>query len=197
MRVKSQWFNTGRAKSPQEIAGAAAFIAWRIGQNALKNMRAAGFEIEVGEQYFSFLSEFLVFLVQLGDRIAYRQFGAEHRATFTTELANRVAETLAENRAELMGGEPHAIKSEFIGLLNSRADEYSRFEYEKDAENFSFIRCLGLCMQDVVGERDRQWVADQIMAHEAPEAIATLERAMNGLLGMEPERRRAGGASGD
>jgi hypothetical protein len=197
MRVKSQWFNSGRVKTPQEIAGAAAFIAWRIGQNALKNMRAAGFDIAVGEQYFSFLSEFLVFLVQLADRIAYRHFGAEDRIAFTTALANRVAEHLAGSRADLMGGEPGAHKSDFIGLLNLRAEAYSQFEYEKDTDNFSFIRCLGISMQDVVGERDKNWVVDQIMASEAPEAVATLERAMSGLLGMEPKRRRGSGDMGD
>ncbi len=72
MRVKSQWFRGDRSKSPQEIAGAAAFIVWRIGQNALNTMRRASFEIAVGAQYFAFLSEFLIFLVQLADRIAYR-----------------------------------------------------------------------------------------------------------------------------
>ncbi len=197
MRVKSQWFNSGRAKTPQEIAGAAAFIGWRIAQNALKNMRAAGFEIEVGEPYFAFLSEFLVFLVQMGDRIAFRHFGAEERIAFTTAMANRVAENLAENRANLMGGEFGAHKSAFIELLNLRADEYSKFDYEKDADNFSFLRCLGLCMQDVVGDRDKTWVVDQVMASEAPEAIATLERGMSGLLGLEPKRRRGGTGAGD
>lgn len=196
MRVKSHWFQSGRSKSPQELAGAAAFILWRIGENALKNIRHAGFDIAVGAQYFSFLSEFLVFLVQLADRIAYRQLGDEDRAAFTTALANRVGENLAENQARLMGGELGAHKADFITRLNSRADEYANFEYEKDAANFSFIRSLGLFMQDVVDERDRQWVTDQIMAAEAPEAIATLERAMRGLLELEPARRAKRGDGG-
>lgn len=196
MRVKSHWFQSGRSKSPQELAGAAAFIIWRIGENALKNMRHAGFDIAVGAQYFAFLSEFLVFLVQLADRIAYRQFGDEDRAVFTTALANRVGENLAENQARLMGGEFRAHKADFITRLNLRADEYANFEYEKDAANFSFIRSLGLFMQDVVDERDRQWVTDQIMAAEVPEAIATLERAMRGLLELEPGRRAKRGDGG-
>jgi len=197
MRVKSHWFRAGREKSPQELAGAAAFTIWRIGENALKDMRKAGFDLAVGEQYFAFLSEFLIFLVQLADRIAYRHLGGEERVAFTTALANRVGENLAENQARLMGGELTAHKADFIARLNLRATEYANFEYEKDGVNFSFIRSLGLFMQDVVGEGDRQWVTDQIMASEAPEAISTLERAMNGLLELEPRPRARGDAGGD
>jgi len=197
MRVKSHWFRAGREKSPQELAGAAAFTIWRIGENALKDMRKAGFDLAVGEQYFAFLSEFLIFLVQLADRIAYRHLGGEERVAFTTALANRVGENLAENQARLMGGEFTAHKADFIARLNLRATEYANFEYEKDGVNFSFVRSLGLFMQDVVGEGDRQWVTDQIMASEAPEAISTLERAMSGLLELEPRRRARGDAGGD
>ncbi len=193
MRVKSHWFKSGRSKSPQEIAGAVAFIAWRAAEHALKNMRRAGFDIAVGAQYFDFLSEFLVFLVQLADRIAYRHMSEEDRAAFTTAVANRAAEILADNQAEYLGGEPRTHKAEFIARLNARADDYAMFEYEKGGENFSFIRSLGLFLQDVVDERDRQWVTDQVMATEAPEAVETLEKAMSGLLELEPHRLRGRG----
>src|SRR5512135_3229246 len=105
MRVKSNWFRSGREKTPKEIAGAVAFIVWRIAENALKNTRKADFEIAIGPQYFAFLAEFLIFLVQLADRIAFRHFGEDERIAFTTELANRVGENLAENQRDLLGGE--------------------------------------------------------------------------------------------
>ena len=103
MRIKSNWFKSGRKRTLPEIAGALAFVIWRIGDNALKNTRNAKFEIAIGTQYFSFLSEFLVFLIQVADRIAYRQLPAEDRLAFTSALANRVAETLAENQSRLIG----------------------------------------------------------------------------------------------
>lgn len=191
MRVKSSWFKSGREKTPQEIAGAAAFIVWRIGQNALKNMRNAGFDIAVGAQYFVFLSEFLIFLVQLADRIAYRHFDEAERIAFTTELANRVAENLAENWRDWAGGEFAAHKAGFIARFNLRSEDYATFEYEKGADNFSFVRQIGQFMQETVGEHDKRWVIDQIMASEAPEAIDTLEKAMSGLLELEPKQRSA------
>ncbi|HKB60107.1 MAG TPA: hypothetical protein VKC56_08705 [Gallionellaceae bacterium] len=196
MRVKSNWFQSGRSKTPQEIAGAAASIVWRIALNALNNMRRADFDIAVGPQYFEFLSEFLIFLVQVGDRIAYRHFSAEDRVAFTAALANRVGEILGDNREEYLDGTLPVHKANFIARLNVRADEYARYEYEKGSENFSFIRGLGLFMQDVMDERDRQWVVDQIMAVEAPGAIETLEKAMSGLLELEPRRPRGAGHGG-
>lgn len=197
MRVKSHWFQSGRAKTPQEIAGAAASIVWRIALNALNHMRGADFDIAVGPQYFEFLSEFLIFLVQVGDRIAYRHLSEQDRAVFTSTLANRAGEILADNRTEYLDGDIPGHKADFIARLNERAEEYARYEYEKGGENFSFVRGLGLFLEDVMDERDRQWVIDQIMAIEAPEAIATLEKAMSGLLELEPHRPRGGHGAGE
>ncbi len=196
MRVKSHWFKGGRAKSPQEVASAAAFISWRAADHALKSMRRAGFDIAIGAQYFHFLSEFLVFLVQVADRIAYRHFDEEGRIAFTTAAANRAGEMLADNQAEYLGGDLRTYKADFIARLNARAEEYAMFDYEKGGENFSFIRSLGLFLQDVVDERDRKWVTDQVMAIEAPEAVATREKAMIGLLELEPRRPRSSSHGG-
>ncbi|TXT21712.1 MAG: hypothetical protein FD134_2613 [Gallionellaceae bacterium] len=182
MRVKSKWFKKERAKTPREIADAMAFIVWRIGLNALKNTRQADFDVAVGEQYFSFLSEFLIFLVQVADRIAYRRLDGETRAPFTTALAVRLAEILAENRSELLGGTHGEHKNHFIEQLNRRAGEYAEFEYGGSSGGFAFVRHLGYCMMDVVAEKDKSWVVDQMTTIEAPEAVATVEKAMSGLL---------------
>jgi hypothetical protein len=196
MRVKSQWFKGGKARTPQEIAGAAAFNIWRIADNALKSMRNADFDIAVGPQYFSFLSEFLVFLVQVADRIAFRRMSGEERVAFTSELANRVGETLADNRSRLLGGAGAEHKAAFIELLNRRAGEYAEYDYDETGPNFSFLRHLGYVLPEIMDEHDRYWVTDQVMAIEAPEAVETLEKAMRGFFGDAPQRRRGSAAKG-
>ena len=192
MRVKSKWFKSEREKTPQEIAGAMAFIIWRIGQNALKNTRKADFDVAVGVQYFAFLSEFLIFLVQVADRIAYGRLSGEIRFAFTTALAKLVAEILAENQNELLGGEVSEHKGNFIGQLNLRAGEYAECEYGSDGPSFSFLRYLAHCMLDIVDERDKSWVIDQMMAIEAPEAVAMVEKAMQSLLEADPAQNTMG-----
>ena len=182
IRVKSSWFKGDRKKTPQEVAGALAFIIWRISDNTLKNVRKADFDIAIGDQYFAFLSEFLIFLVMIADRIVYAQLSAEDRTEFTGALANRVAEHLAENQNEWLGKPVREYKDIFVERLNQRAGEYADFHYTGVETSFSFILYLGQCMREVVDEKDKTWVVDQIMAIEVPEAVAMLEKAMKGLV---------------
>ena len=188
MRVKSKWFKSGRAKTPQEIADAMAFIIWRTGMNALKNTRKADFDVAAGPQYFAFLNEFLIFLVQVADRIAFDRLGADEREAFTTALAVRLADIVADNQAELLGGEAGEHKSNFIAQLNRRAGEYAEFHFESSGPNFAFVRYLGYCMLDVAIEKDKNWVVDQMASIEAPDAVETMEKAMRGLLEATPAK---------
>jgi hypothetical protein len=190
MRIKSQWFNADREKSQQEIAGAIAFNIWRIADNALKNTRKANFEISIGTQYFLFLTEFLVFLIQVADRIAHRQLSAEDRFAFTSTMANRVAETLAENQSRLMGDSIAEHKQHFIDKLNQRAGEYADFNYGIDGPEFAFTRYLAFCMREVMDEKDVEWVIDQMMSIEAPEAVDMVEKTMRNLYEAEPKPTR-------
>lgn len=190
MRIKSHWFKSDRTKTTQEIAGAVAFVIWRIGDNALKNTRKADFEIAVGPQYFAFLNEFLIFLIQVADRIAYRQLPPEVRIEFTSTLANRVAETMAENRSRLLGGEFTEHKQQFINELNQRAGEYAEFDYGSDGPEFAFTRYLAYCMGGIMDEKDSTWVIDQMMSFEAPEAVKMVEKTMRDLFETEPRQHR-------
>jgi hypothetical protein len=113
LRIKSDWFQTGTAKTPAQMASAMAFIAWRVAQNTLKQMRSAHFDIEVGPQYFAFTREVLVFLTQVLDRMAYERMEPEGRAEFITALVRRVAEVLQENEDSLLGVPPEGAPSHY------------------------------------------------------------------------------------
>ena len=188
IRVKSSWHKGDRKKTPQEIASALAFIIWRISDNTLKNVRKADFDIAIGAPYFAFLQEFLIFLVMVADRIVYTQLSEDDRFEFTSALANRVAEHMAENQTEWLGGAMREYKDSFVDRLNLRAGEYAEFNYSGVETSFTFILHLGQCMRDVVDEKDKTWVVDQIMAIEVPESIAMLEKAMKGLFDDEPKQ---------
>lgn len=198
MRIKSNWFKPGREHTPEELAGALSFVIYRIADNALKQTRKADFEIAVGPQYFFFLTEFLLFVIQVADRIAYRRLSAADRIAFTSTLANRIAETHAENESRLLGGELAECKRRFIDRLNRRAGEYAELNYEENAANFTFMRYLGYCMDQVMDKKDNGWIIDQMMSIEAPEAVEMLEKTFRNLLESEPRQpRRRSSASGD
>jgi hypothetical protein len=201
MRIRNRWFNSERSRGPRDIAGGVAFIAWRVAQQALKNMRQADFEIDPGPRYFAFLAEWLIFLSQIADRLAYSRMTADDRAEFTGALANRVGDILEENREALLGDaglEVGSFKGRFIGLFNQRGEDYAAHDCPDAGPDYGFLRLLASELVAVVGEADRVWVHDQVMEIEAPEAAAVLRRAVLGLLGEEPRPpRRGGGVSGD
>lgn len=198
MRIKSTWFKPGRQHTPEELAGALSFVIYKMGDNALKNTRNANFEIAIGTQYFAFLSEFLLFLIQVSDRIAYRRLSEEDRFAFTSALANRVAETHAENESRLLGGVLADCKRHFIDQLNLRAGEYAEFTYDENGPDFSFFRYLGYCIDQVMDKKDNGWIIDQLMSIEAPEAVDMIEKTFRNLLESEPRQpRRKAVASGD
>ncbi len=196
MRVKSHWFKPGASKGATEIAGAAAFIVFRIAQNALKGMRNAGFELPPGERYFAFLAEFLVFLTLAADRIAHRRGDDAWRREFTTVLANRVGAILAENEAELLGVEDAgSIKRRFVALLNLRSPDYAECGFGDAGPDYAFLRCLGHRVAEVIEVHERTWAVPQVVDREAPEAAATLVRAMAGLTDPAPRPERSAAAT--
>lgn len=198
MRIKSNWFKEGRERSPQEISDALAFVVSRIADNALKNTRKANFEIEVGPQYLDFLAEFLLFLILVGDRFAYGKLSADDRLAFTSNLANRVAETYAENRSRLLDDDLKECKQRFIDLLNQRAGEYAEFGYDENGPEYGFYRYLAFCIGEIMTESDSAWIIDQMISIEAPEAVKMVEKTLRGLYETEPKpARRRASTSGD
>ena len=200
MRIKARWFKPDAPKSPEEIAGAAAFIVWRTAINALGAMRQAGYAIDPGPQYFAFLGEFLHFLVIGADRIAHARGAAAWRIAFTTAIVHRVGEILGENECDLLGtGTRRAIERRFVAAFNALAPEYADLDWTDDGPAFDLLRCLAHRVADVMNASDRGWAIAQVMEVEAPNAAATLQRGMAGLLDTTPRARarRANALSGE
>jgi hypothetical protein len=180
IRTKSRWFNRAKARDPETLAGVAAFTAWRLGLNTIKRMRSAHFEIEASPQYFAFLVEYLVFLIQVADRFAYSRFSLPQRRAFTVSMVKRLADQLAENQSRLLGDDYDAVRKNFIDQFNARADDYATLGFDdKYGPDFAFMRYCSSALREVVAPEDRAWVADQLMTIEAPEAIETLRRVLD------------------
>ncbi len=198
IRIKSQWFRSGAGKTPQQTASAMTFIAWRVAQNMLKQMRVAHFDIDVGPQYFAFTREVLVFFAQVLDRMAFERMSPEGRAEFITALVKRLAEVLQENEDSLLSppgeGEPGHYER-FIDLFNELADHYAEFGFGADGPDFAFVRYLGHRIEPHLPQKDRRWVIDQVMAAEVPQALEMLQKAMLNVLSSEDRPARARHAS--
>jgi hypothetical protein len=200
IRLKSQWFKTDTPKSPQQAAGAMAFIVWRVAHNTLTQMRSAQFDIDIGPMYFDFLREWLVFLVQVTDRMAHARLAGDERVAFTTALVQRVADHLADNENNLLGPPPagqDSYQGRFIDLCNELSTHYADFGHGAQGPDFAFMRYLGSRIEALMPPKDRAWALDQVMSIEAPEAVELLQRSLDGVLSTEPRKPRRAGLSGD
>lgn len=193
IRVKSQWFKADQAKSAGETASVMAFIIWRLTQNMVKQMRQAKFDIDIGPQYFAFMAEVLVFLIQVVDRLVYLRLDGQQRLDFTTALVRRVAEIFEDSQQEWLGApQPGAPswRAQFIELCNAQGQAYAEFGFDGLEPDFGFVRYLGSRLEAVVPPKDRPWVIEQLMASEVPDALPLLRRGLEGALASPGERAK-------
>ena len=184
MRIKTRWSKKDKERSAEEIAGALAFIVWRIGAAGLLSLENEGFQTDTYTQRLKVLSEFLAFLIHVTDRMTYERFTEEERERFVTALALKIAQVMEDNMRDLIG--PGDYKGPFIELLNERLADYSEFSYTEEGPGFGFKRYFGERVTEVMGPKDGRWITDQIMDAEVPDALKTLRRAFVGLF---PEKR--------
>jgi hypothetical protein len=181
-RTKSKWFARGRPRDPAAIASAVAFTSWRLALESIKRLRSAQFTLDADARYFAFLREYLVFLAQVADRLVAPRCDLETRTAFLTALCHRLADLLAENQSDLLGGDAAAIRREFIDLVNDRAEGYAAFGFGADGPDFAFARYAGHLLLDVFVAADRAWLVDQVISIEAPAAVETLKPLVENLV---------------
>jgi hypothetical protein len=186
VRVKSKWNLRDRERSLSETGGALAFILWRIAQQGTLNLENEGFQTDTNAQRLDIITEFLAFLVHLVDRMTVERFSLEQRQEFITSLARHLADTMQENRTDAQGkGE---YRQPLIDRLNERAGDYADFAFTEGEPGFAFRRYFGERVRSVMGERDNQWITEQVMSIEVPEALKPLRKALRDLLPL-PEGR--------
>ena len=180
MRIKSRWSKKGKTHSIEEIAGAVAFIIWRIAGNSLLSLENNDFQTDTHEQRLKIIAEFLIFTVHMVDRMTIEKFDENERVRFVTELVTKTAKHLEDNKRDLIGtGE---YRDEFIQLLNERITEYSEFSYdEKDGPSFPMKRFFGDKVAEVMGDKNKKWVADQIIEIEVRDIMSHLRKSVPNL----------------
>ena len=191
VRIRSR-FHEGRQRSAADFASVIAMLAWKLSQAAIKRMRDAQFDIDIGRQYFDFVCEYLAFMLHAADRIAHRRLNTDKRLAFTTALALRLAEVVEDNRDMLIAeAVPGSCRRHFIDLANQRGADYAAFDYdEKEGPDFGFRRFFGSQVLEILIAKDHAWVVEQVMEIEVPDAIEALERTLGGLFAPPGDARR-------
>lgn len=180
MRIKSRWNKKGKTHTIEEIAGAVAFINWRIAGNCLLSLENNDFQTDTHEQRLRIITEFLIFTIHMIDRMTIETLDENERVRFITELVQKTAKHLEDNKRDLIG--PGEYRQEFINQLNERITEYSEFSYtDKDGPSFPMRRFFGDKMALIMGEKNQKWVADQIIEIEVRDIMQHLRKSVPNL----------------
>ena len=182
MRIRSRWNNKKKERSLEEVAGALAFIEWRIAGNALLDLENEGFQTDTQSQRLDVLQEFCAFLIHVTDRLVHDIMNEEERQRFIVALALKTADTYHDNRLDSDAGDKD-FRQLFIETLNARMADYAEFVFEDRKPGYAFKRYLGEAVTGRMGDRDRKWISDQVMEIEVPDMLKTLEKGLKDLFG--------------
>ncbi len=183
-RIKSTWHQSERNetvdKSFEDIAGAMAFIAWRIALESARDLHRERYNYDSDQQRVAVIAEFLAFLVQVADRVVYDVLDQDERTGAINALGRRLSDHIQDNLTDLFG--PGDYRSPFIGTLNARLRDYSAFSFEDDQPDYHFLRYFGDRILKIMGEdQTNRWVIDEVMEKAAPEAARHMTRSVRNL----------------
>ena len=184
LRIKSRWHDDDQERSLDEIAGALGYIIWRIAKDKAINLHGQDYAFDSDEQRMAVIIEYLIFQLQLVDRLAQQRIGLDDgaRQEMIIETAKKLAGHVQDNSYDLFG--PGEYIPPFITKLNERGAEYSDYKYTEDGPSYPFMRHLGYEIQQVMGDsQTNRWVIDQVMDRDGVDIDRQLRRAVDDLFG--------------
>jgi hypothetical protein len=179
MRIKSKWKKGVKERSVADNASAAAFIAWRIAQDALLNLENEDYQTDSLSQRMDVIVEFVIFLAHVADRLTFEFLSPEEREEFITTMVKHLARNHQASMEDIDGIKDY--KANFINLCNERMSDYAEMPFEDGEASFTMRRYLGTRVQDVMGERHKKWIETQVLEIDAPEAVKHLKKALGNL----------------
>jgi hypothetical protein len=181
IRIKSSWHDEDSERSPDEVGGALAFIAWRLALDKAITLHGENFVYANDQQRLAVIAEYLAFAIQIVDRIVHSMLDNEYRVALITALGKKLAAHYQDNSFDLLG--PGDYTSSFIELINQRSSDYAEFNFTDEGPSYPFMRHLGFEIQQIMGtEHENRWVIDQVMDVDGPEVYKQLSRAVSNLL---------------
>jgi len=182
LRIKSHWHDDDNERSITEIAGAIAYIIWRIAKDKAINLHGEDFIYDNDRQRMDVIIEYVIFMLNITDRLARIRMDMDDNGR--TELIYATTKKLAAhvhgNSLDLFGEGDHI--GPFVSLLNARGEEFSELNYTEEGPSFPFLRHFGFCIQQVMGkEGENRWVIDQVMDKDGPDVVKQFSRALDNL----------------
>ncbi len=183
IRVKSRWNDKGRERTADDIGSALGFNLWRIAGANVLHLENEGFQTDTYNQRLDVVAELVSFFVHVVDRMtSEKEYSEDERRDLITALALNLAKTMHDNRMDVNEDKDTDYKAEFIQVMNERMAEYADFAYDGNEPGFQMRRRCGEHVTEVMGEKDKKWVTDQIMDIEIPDALKTFKKVARNLV---------------
>lgn len=181
IRIKTKWSKKDKVRTPEEIGSAVAFNLWRIAGANVLHIENEGFQTDTQHQRLDVIAELLAFFVHVVDRmVSDKDYTEQARSELITAIALSLAKTMHDNRRDIE--DEGDFKEPFINLINERMSEYARFTFDEGEPGFQIRRSCGDHVTNVMGEKDKKWITDQVMDIEIPDAMKTFKKVARSLL---------------
>ncbi len=183
MRIVHKWHKNSDRELKQ-IAESLAYNCWKITLSSVRGLQDENFYFTSKVQGMEVMTEMLIFLLQVTDRLIYESMEAEDRARFVGAMAYRFLDIVLDNYGDLAEEGPE--RTDLVGLINERANDYAEFSYSEEGPSYHFLRYFGERVGAIMGDdQDNKWVIDQMMDIEAPDAIEALKKSIGGIVGID------------
>ena len=179
-KIKTHWHKEEKDRSIDEIAGAIAFSSWRIAVEKAMILHSEHFDYNSDQQRLGVIAEYLLFQVQIVDRLVHDDFSGEERRDLIITLVKRLAEHVQSNSQDMLGAGDY--QTPFFEKFNLRMGEYAELSFDDDGPSYPFMRHLGYEIQQLMGdEKENRWVIDQVMDKDGLEVYTQLKRLVKSL----------------
>ncbi|MBC8520326.1 MAG: hypothetical protein H8D24_08000 [Gammaproteobacteria bacterium] len=183
MRIAHKWHKDDKHEI-SELAGSLSYNCWKFSLKMVRNLQDEKFYFTSKSQGLEVMTEMLIFLIQITDRLVYDSMEPDIRGQFIGAMAYRLLDIVEDNYADLPEQGPD--RTDLVGLINERAADYAEFSFGDDGPSYHFIRYFGERVGAIMGDdQDNRWVIDQIMEIEVPDAIEALKKSIEGIVGVE------------
>ncbi|VFM97852.1 MAG: hypothetical protein BECKG1743D_GA0114223_100337 [Candidatus Kentron sp. G] len=185
-RIKNSWHQSGRntpsTKTQEDNAGAIAYIIWRLSLEGAKKLHGEGFEYLSDKERIGVLNEFVAFLVQSTDRLAFGRLQDEEREMLINTVGRKLADQIQDNLLDIAG--PGNYRRPFIEMLNERLGDYAMLSFEAEQPGYDLLRYFGdRVLKTMPANQTNRWVIDQIMDVEGPYVFEKLKESVKNLIG--------------
>ena len=182
MRIRDRWPARDNSVSTEENAGALAYVCWQVALDGTKQLHAQKFDYRDDAQRVAVISEYLVFLIHICDRICATQLQPDEREIFVIKLTRVCAGHLQRNAEEILG--PGDYTDAFIDTFNARSKDFSQCKYVNGGPGYSLLRAFGAQIQQLMGNsQTNRWVMDQVTEISAQNAVDQVQKSIRNILG--------------